>query len=83
MLAGVEYDRIDNAGLHIRVRGEPRVLEVDTIVVCAGQEPLADLHAALRQRGLAAHLVGGARVAAELDAVRAIEEGTRVAMELK
>jgi 2,4-dienoyl-CoA reductase (NADPH2) len=82
MLAGVEYDRIDDAGLHIRVRGEPRVLEVDTIVVCAGQEPLADLHAALRQRGLATHLIGGARVAAELDAVRAISDGTRVAMAL-
>ncbi|KRB75153.1 NADPH-dependent 2,4-dienoyl-CoA reductase [Noviherbaspirillum sp. Root189] len=83
MLAGVEYNRIDDAGLHIRVRGESRVLEVDTIVVCAGQEPLADLHAALLQRGLKAHLVGGARVAAELDAVRAIEEGTLVAMALE
>ena len=57
-------------------------LEVDTIVVCAGQEPLADLHSALRQRGLGTHLIGGARVAAELDPVRAIAEGTRVAMEL-
>lgn len=82
MLAGVEYEAIDDRGLHIRVRGEPRTLEVDTIVVCVWQEPLAGLHADLRRGGVHAHLIGGARVAAELDAVRAIEEGTRVAMSL-
>jgi 2,4-dienoyl-CoA reductase (NADPH2) len=82
MLSGVEYDAIDDAGLHIRVRSEARTLEVDTIVVCAGQEPLVELHRSLQGHGMAAHLIGGARVAAELDAVRAIEEGTRVAMSL-
>ncbi|TCP08180.1 NADPH-dependent 2,4-dienoyl-CoA reductase [Caldimonas thermodepolymerans] len=82
MLAGVEYERIDDAGLHLRVGGEPRVLEVDTIVVCAGQEPLAGLHEALAGSGVRTHLIGGARLAAELDAVRAIEEGTRIALTL-
>lgn len=82
MLDAVEYERIDDAGLHIRVRGEARVLDVDTVVLCAGQEPLAELHAALAKSGLRTHLVGGARMAGELDAVRAIDEGTRVATAL-
>ena len=82
MLAGVEYARIDDAGLHIVVDGAPRVLDVDTIVICAGQEPRRDLHAALAASGRAATLIGGADVALELDAKRAIEQGTRVAMGL-
>ncbi len=82
MIAGVEYDRIDDAGLHIRVDGEPRVLDVDTIVICAGQEPQRELVDALVAAGIPHQLIGGADVATELDARRAIEQGTRVALEL-
>jgi 2,4-dienoyl-CoA reductase (NADPH2) len=82
MIAGVEYDRIDDAGLHIRVEGEPRTLDVDTIVVCAGQEARRDLVAALEAAGIRPRLIGGADLAVELDAKRAIDQGTRVALAL-
>jgi len=82
MLSGVTYERIDDAGLHVRVDGEPQVLAVDTIVVCAGQEPRRDLARALDARGIAYTLIGGADVAVELDAKRAIDQGTRVALAL-
>jgi 2,4-dienoyl-CoA reductase (NADPH2) len=82
MLGGVEYVRIDDAGLHIRVDGEPKVLDVDTVVVCAGQEPRRDLAFELDERRIPHTLVGGADVALELDAKRAIEQGTRVALSL-
>ena len=82
MLAGVEYERIDDAGLHITVDGKPQVLDVDTIVICAGQEPRRELVAGSGRGGRAAQLIGGADVAAELDARRAIEQGTRVALAL-
>ncbi len=82
MTGGVEYLRIDDAGLHIRVDGKPQTLEVDTIVICAGQEPRRDLYADLQAAGIAVQLVGGADVALELDARRAIDQGTRVALEL-
>jgi 2,4-dienoyl-CoA reductase (NADPH2) len=79
---GVEYRRIDDAGLHVVVDGEPRVLPVDTVVVCAGQESRRELAAALAARGVPHTVVGGADVAAELDAKRAIEQATRVALAL-
>jgi 2,4-dienoyl-CoA reductase (NADPH2) len=82
MLSGVVYERVDDAGLHIRVDGVPRVLAVDTIVVCAGQEPRRDLAEELARIGIAYTLIGGADVAVELDAKRAIDQGTRVALEL-
>ena len=82
MLAGVEYVRIDDAGLHVRVEGQPRVLDVDTIVICAGQEPRRELAFELDARRIAHTVVGGADVALELDAKRAIEQGTRVALAL-
>ena len=82
MLGGVTYRRIDDAGLHIERAGQPELLEVDHIVICAGQEPLRDLEAPLRAAGVATYLMGGALVAAELDAKRAIEEGSRLAAEL-
>lgn len=82
MLAGVEYRMIDDAGLHIRVDGQDRLLEVDTVVVCAGQEPRRELADSLAAAGLPATLIGGADVATELDAKRAIEQGTRVALSL-
>ncbi|MBM4558439.1 FAD-dependent oxidoreductase [Rhodococcus hoagii] len=81
-LSGVNYERIDDAGLHITF-GEkhenPRTLEVDTVVVCAGQESVRDLVDELTVAGVTTHVVGGADVAAELDAKRAIEQGTRLA----
>jgi 2,4-dienoyl-CoA reductase (NADPH2) len=82
MLPAVTYDRVDDAGLHVRVGDEPRLLEVDHVVVCAGQEPVRDLYDGLVGAGASAHLVGGADVAAELDAKRAIEQGTRLAAAL-
>lgn len=82
MVPGVRYDRIDDAGLHITVDGESRVLEVDTIVLCTGQEPRRDLYEELRAAGRTPHLIGGADVAAELDAKRAIKQGTELAAAL-
>jgi 2,4-dienoyl-CoA reductase (NADPH2) len=79
MLAGVTYERIDDAGLHIRIDGEPQVLAVDNVVLCTGQEPLRDLVAPLQSAGLTTHLVGGADVAAELDAKRAIRQASVLA----
>jgi 2,4-dienoyl-CoA reductase (NADPH2) len=84
MLAGVNYQRVDDRGLHITVGKDerPQVLEVDDVVVCAGQEPRRELLDALQARGASVHLVGGADVAAELDAKRAIDQGTRLAARL-
>jgi 2,4-dienoyl-CoA reductase (NADPH2) len=84
-LRGVNYERIDDEGLHITFgpkREKPRVLAVDNVVICAGQEPLRDLAEALRATGRPVHLIGGADVAAELDAKRAIEQATRLALTL-
>ncbi|MFD8972807.1 MULTISPECIES: FAD-dependent oxidoreductase [unclassified Streptomyces] len=82
MVAGVSYERIDDEGLHLTVDGEPQLLPVDTIVLCSGQDPRRDLHEELVAAGRSAHLIGGADVAAELDAKRAIDQGTRLAAEL-
>ncbi|TMH60238.1 MAG: NADPH-dependent 2,4-dienoyl-CoA reductase [Betaproteobacteria bacterium] len=82
MLSGVEYVKIDDAGLHIVVDGAPQVLDVDTVVICAGQEPRRELVAALEAAGIKPQLIGGADVAVELDAKRAVDQGTRVAMTL-
>jgi 2,4-dienoyl-CoA reductase (NADPH2) len=82
MLAGVSYEKIDDAGLHVRLGDESKVLDVDTIVLCAGQEPRRELLASLQQAGMAVSLIGGADVAAELDAKRAIDQGTRAAAAL-
>ncbi|EHB56176.1 2,4-dienoyl-CoA reductase (NADPH) [Mycolicibacterium rhodesiae JS60] len=79
MLSGVTYDAIDDAGLHIHVDGVADTLDVDSVVVCAGQLPHRDLYDELVARGRPAHLIGGASVAAELDAKRAIREGTELA----
>ncbi|UKD53591.1 NADPH-dependent 2,4-dienoyl-CoA reductase [Amycolatopsis sp. FU40] len=76
-ISGVSYDRIDDAGLHVTVDGKPRLLEVDTVVVCAGQESVRELAGALGD--VPVHLVGGADEARELDAKRAIDQGTRLA----
>ncbi|MDN6180412.1 MAG: NADPH-dependent 2,4-dienoyl-CoA reductase [Halomonas subglaciescola] len=80
MLPGCDYDRIDASGLHFYRDGLAERLEVDTIVVCAGQESVRELLAPLEARGV--HVIGGADEAAELDAKRAIEQGTRLAAAL-
>ncbi|MBL8487461.1 MAG: NADPH-dependent 2,4-dienoyl-CoA reductase [Rhodocyclaceae bacterium] len=82
MVPGVEYEKIDDAGLHIRLDGQPKVLDVDTVVICAGQDPRRELQADLEKAGIPVTLIGGADVAAELDAKRAIAQGTKVAMAL-
>jgi len=79
MLGGVDYRRIDAAGLHVYFDGQQRVLDVDSIIVCAGQEPRRDLLEALVRAGITPHLIGGADVAAELDAKRAIAQGSELA----
>jgi 2,4-dienoyl-CoA reductase (NADPH2) len=82
MLGGVSYERLDKAGLHVTVDGKPQVLPVDNLVICAGQEPLRELADALLGAGVKAHVIGGADVAAELDAKRAIAQGTQLACSL-
>ena len=82
ILSGVQYERIDDAGLHLMHQGQSRCLAVDHIVICAGQEPLRELEAPLAEAGITVTRIGGADVAAELDAKRAIEQGWRVAMAL-
>ena len=79
MIAGVEYLKIDDAGLHVKVNDEIQVLPVDNVVICAGQEPLKALAEGLKPTH---HFIGGADFAAELDAKRAIDQGTRVAASL-
>jgi 2,4-dienoyl-CoA reductase (NADPH2) len=84
-LSGVNYERIDDDGLHISFGSghtEPRVLAVDNVVVCAGQDPVRELEEALRANGIEPHVIGGAALAAELDAKRAIRQGTELAARL-
>lgn len=78
-LTSCEYLRITDEGLHVKVAGVPRVVDCDTVVVCAGQESVVDLLHPLAQAGMQVDLIGGARFAAEVDAFRAIDEGTRLA----
>ena len=82
MLGGVEYLGVDDAGLHIRVDGSEQILPVDHVVICAGQESRRGLFDALQAKGQRSHLIGGAHVAAELDAKRAIAQGSRLAASL-
>ena len=82
MVPGVTYDKIDDDGLHITVDDEPRVLDVDTIVLCTGQESVRDLVEPLEQAGTSVHVIGGADVAVELDAKRAIKQATELAARL-
>jgi len=79
MLNGVTYERIDDQGLHILRKDKKMVLTVDNVVICAGQVPNRDLADELEGSGLAVHIIGGADVAAELDAKRAIDQGARLA----
>ncbi|HKV22081.1 MAG TPA: FAD-dependent oxidoreductase, partial [Mycobacterium sp.] len=84
-LSGVNYERIDDGGLHISFgpdHDRARLLEVDNVVICAGQESVRDLEDGLRRNGIEPHIIGGAAVAAELDAKRAIRQGTELAARL-
>ncbi|XID74190.1 FAD-dependent oxidoreductase [Alkanindiges sp. WGS2144] len=80
MIAGASYDKIDDQGLHITIDGEPKLLEVDNVVICAGQEPLRAMYEELQAAGISTHLIGGALEAGELDAKRAILNGTELAL---
>jgi 2,4-dienoyl-CoA reductase (NADPH2) len=82
MMGGVEYKRIDDAGLHIVHDEQEKLLEVDNVIVCAGQTPKRDLQEPLEKAGKTVHLIGGADVAAELDAKRAIRQGTELAVSI-
>ena len=79
MIPGVSYDKIDDEGLHIQINGKYKLLDVDNIVICAGQTPLRELIDPLEKAGLKPHLIGGAFEAGELDAKRAIDQGIRLA----
>jgi 2,4-dienoyl-CoA reductase (NADPH2) len=80
MLSGVQYTAIDDAGLHYRLDGAPRLLAVDNVILCAGQQSERTLFDTLQARGLRAHAIGGAQLATELDAARAIEQATQLAL---
>jgi len=90
MMGGVEYHKIDDAGLHVTINGEPRILEVDNVILCAGQDSLTELMPAVVDpkkpvtpaSGPRFHKIGGAKLAAELDAKRAIKEGAELAASL-
>ena len=79
MIGKVQYNRIDDKGLHINISGKPTCLEVENVIICAGQMPLRDLHDPLKAKGKNVYLIGGADEAKELDAKRAIDQGTRLA----
>lgn len=80
MIPGCEYHKIDDQGLHLSISGEERLLAVDNIIICAGQDPLRELADGVQDKPV--HLIGGADVASELDAKRAINQGTRLAAEI-
>lgn len=82
MIPSVSYQKIDDEGLHVLIGDEAQVLNVDNVVICAGQEPRRDLAEPLRAMGKTVHLIGGCDVALELDARRAIAQGTRLALEI-
>lgn len=79
MLAGVQYNKVDDQGLHITIDGQPSVLEVDHVVICAGQESFTAMYDQLKTEGKNVHLIGGAKEAGELDAKRAIRQGAELA----
>lgn len=82
MLDSVQYIKVDDQGLHIAIDGTPQLLEVDNVIICAGQEALRDLYEPLTLAGLSVHLVGGADEARELDAKRAIDQASRLAAQI-
>ena len=82
MVTGVQYERIDDEGLHYSLQGEEHCLPVDHVVLCTGQESNLSLMKALKEAGISTHAIGGAHIASELDAVRAIDEGTKLGLRL-
>ncbi|QIR25922.1 NADPH-dependent 2,4-dienoyl-CoA reductase [Kluyvera genomosp. 3] len=82
MIPAVSYQKIDDAGLHVEIGGEPQLLAVDNVIICAGQEPNRTLQAPLLAAGKTVHLIGGSDVAGELDARRAIAQGTKLALKI-
>ncbi|WP_419058092.1 oxidoreductase [Kluyvera georgiana] len=80
MIPAVSYQKIDDAGLHVEIGGESQLLAVDNVIICAGQEPNRTLQAPLLAAGKTVHLIGGSDVAGELDARRAIAQGTKLAL---
>ncbi len=82
MVSSVQYDKIDDAGLHISINGEKQILDVDNVVICAGQVPFKELHGPLEAKGVKVHLIGGALEAGELDAKRAIRQAADLAASL-
>ncbi len=79
MISSVRYQKIDEEGLHITIKDKPRTLAVDNVIICAGQVPLRELQEPLAEKGIKVHLIGGADEASELDAKRAIDQGSRLA----
>lgn len=82
MIPAVSYQKIDDIGLHVLIGGEAQTLEVDNVIICAGQEPRRELAEPLQAAGKTVHLIGGCDVAMELDARRAIAQGTRLALDI-
>ena len=82
MMNAIDYRKIDDAGLHITANGQPDILDVDTVIICAGQEPLRDLYDTLEASGMSVELVGGAYEAAELDAKAAIKQASELAAQI-
>ena len=82
MISGVSYKRITEQGLEVILDGKPKLLEVDNIIICAGQEPMKDLGHVLETADRPYYFIGGADVAKELDAKRAIDQGMRLACKL-
>ncbi|MEM7266336.1 MAG: NADPH-dependent 2,4-dienoyl-CoA reductase, partial [Pseudomonadota bacterium] len=79
MINGVGYEKVDDEGLHVQINDTPKILPVDNVIVCAGQEPFKPLQQPLEEAGFTVHIIGGADVAAELDAKRAIRQGAELA----
>jgi len=79
MISGVSYEKISDKGLHVSVAGEKKILAADSVIICAGQESLRELQEELERGGMTVHLIGGADVAAELNAKRATDQGARLA----
>ncbi len=82
MINSVQYQKIDDRGLHCTINGTPELLEVDNVILCAGQLSNNGLYEPLKAKGVNVHLIGGADVASELDAKRAIDQGSRLAAKL-
>lgn len=81
MTGGVSYDKVDDEGLHYTVNGQSHVVDVDHVILCAGQNSNRTLYDELQAKNLNVHIIGGADVAAELDALRAINQATRLAVQ--